>query len=309
MKRGKMFKFKNGDKFPTISLGTWRLFHSEIPASVEAALSNGYEGIDTAQGYTNEISIENTINGRKTFLTTKIDPRNYNEHVIDSIKLSLKRLNVKQIDLVLIHWPTDDYQLMMEVYGKILEAKKLGLIKHAGVANFNIELLELTKKTFGEYPEVNQFMFNLFDQRKDLVNFCKQNNILMTGYQTMAILFEHNSLSDKQLSYLNSIATEHKTTVANILLRHSLQNNISIIPKSKTPSRVIENIRVLDINLSEEEMKELNSWDKTITTEESIKINYEGIKKWQNRGTSWLYTSIDEEIKIEENAKKVKETK
>ena len=296
------FKFKNGDKMPAVALGTWRLWASEIEGSVNAALDNGYEGIDTAQVYTNEMHIGKAINGRKTFLTSKLDLRNFKGAYEESIKESLGRLRVEQLDLFLLHWPVEDYELVVKVYGQIIELRDKGYTKHIGVSNANIKVLNMIHDKYGEWPEVNQFKYSLIDQRKDLRAFCEEKGIIVTGYQTLAVWFEHDSLTSEQKAYISELAKKYGKSEANIIARQSLQSNMTILPKSKTPSRVIENIEVLDFELSNEEMKEFSTWDKNITTEENIVNDYKELKSWMDSGDDYLYgveyqPEIDMELK------------
>ncbi|MCR8613349.1 MAG: aldo/keto reductase [Mycoplasma sp.] len=279
----KEFKFKNGDKMPSISLGTWRLLPSEISKSVNAALEANYEGIDTAQIYKNEahIGVEIATNN-DIFITSKLDLRFFesDELAQKAIDESNIRLGRKPIDLFLLHWP-GTIEKFVNAYEFLINAKKMGKVKHIGVSNANIKILKMIHEKYGEWPEVNQFKYNVLDQRKDLVDFCHEKEIIVTGYQTIAVLFEHHALSEKQVSFIDELAKKYNKTEAQILLRESLQKNITILPKSKNASRVKENIEVQDFNLTKEEMNEFLSWDTQITTEENI------IERYNTLGKSW----------------------
>jgi diketogulonate reductase-like aldo/keto reductase len=56
---------------------------------------------------------------------------------------------------------------------------------------------------------------------------------------------------------LQSIAKTHHKTVPQIALAWLLQRGIIIIPKSKTPARIIENLASQEITLSVDEMQQI----------------------------------------------------
>ena len=53
----------------------------------------------------------------------------------------------------------------------------------------------------------------------------------------------------------------HGKTTAQVMLRWGLQHGRSVIPKSTKPSRIKENINVLDFVLSAEEMAAIDGFD------------------------------------------------
>ena len=57
------------------------------------------------------------------------------------------------------------------------------------------------------------------------------------------------------------IAETHNKTAAQVLLRHSVQDNVIIIPKSTKPERIKENIEIFDFSLTDDEMNEINNLD------------------------------------------------
>ena len=69
---------------------------------------------------------------------------------------------------------------------------------------------------------------------------------------------------------LTPVAKKHNKTPAQVLLRWGLQKGFVILPKSVTKSRIEENTKLYDFELSEEDMKSLHTteyspctWDPT----------------------------------------------
>lgn len=64
------------------------------------------------------------------------------------------------------------------------------------------------------------------------------------------------------LDMVKKLAEKYRKAPSQILLRHLVQQNIIVIPKSANPNRIKSNIDVFDLELSEEDMEKLNELDK-----------------------------------------------
>jgi len=58
---------------------------------------------------------------------------------------------------------------------------------------------------------------------------------------------------------LNSIAQQHHKTVAQICIRYQIQRGVVVIPKSEHHDRIRSNLQVFDFELTQEEMKQIDS--------------------------------------------------
>lgn len=113
------------------------------------------------------------------------------------LRESLKKLNLSYVDLYLIHWPyafkeggsllpTDpsdfsdvDY---LETWQGMEECIKLGLAKSIGLSNFNSEQITRVLEKATIKPVINQIEVNPNINQKKLIQFCKERDIVVTGF-------------------------------------------------------------------------------------------------------------------------------
>jgi diketogulonate reductase-like aldo/keto reductase len=169
---------------------------------------------------------------------------------------SLNNLKVDYIDLYLVHWPrklrNESWRAMEELYHQ-------DRIKAIGVANFAISHLQELLEKFEIVPTVNQFELHpfLYSERKELIEFCRKHNIQVEAYSPLT--------HGKKLNHptLTSIAKRYNKTTAQVLIRWSLQHNFVVIPKSGNKAHIRENADIFDFEISEPDMKKIDSVEKT----------------------------------------------
>ncbi len=249
-------------KMPILGLGTWQSKSGqEVEQAVLFALKNGYTHIDTAKIYGNEESIGNAIKKSKIarknlFITTKI--RNIDHsNVRKALESSLKKLQTDYVDLYLIHWPVKESIQTWKVFE---ELQKSGKIKSIGVSNFTIRHLEEFKKHTKITPAVNQVEFSPFLYQKELLDYCKKNQIQLVAYSPLAHAkkLEHKTIV--------SLAQKYNKTPAQIMLRWAIQHDVVVIPKSVKEHRIIENAQLFDFEIKAADMKILDSLNENYRT-------------------------------------------
>src|SRR5439155_5373458 len=176
-----------GAQIPALGFGTSPMTGGLAPDTVVAALHAGYRHIDTAWKYGTERAVGEAMRASgvprgEIFLTTKVSHEYLRADAFaKSVDESLAALKVDYVDLLLVHWPNPDIPLG-ETMPALAKAKRQGLARHIGVANFNIALLDQAIKLCPE-PLVNlqaEYHAHL-DQRK-LVEACRQRGIVFTAY-------------------------------------------------------------------------------------------------------------------------------
>src|SRR5476649_2402823 len=137
----------NGAKIPAIGFGTWELRGRTCARLVEQALKLGYRHIDTAQVYENEREVgeglrASGISRDEGFVTTKVWTTHSAPNDLErSVKESLTRLHLSEVDLLLLHWPNPRVPLQ-ETLGALARVKQLGMSRHIGVSNFTVALID-----------------------------------------------------------------------------------------------------------------------------------------------------------------------
>src|SRR3979411_2425024 len=106
-----------GISLPRLGLGTYRMQGDTCRAAVESALSLGYRHIDTAEMYGNEEAVgaalaASGVARNELHVTTKVWHENLAPDAIRrSVDLSLKKRQLDQVDLYLVHWPSRNMDL------------------------------------------------------------------------------------------------------------------------------------------------------------------------------------------------------
>ena len=252
-------KLNNGVDLPILGLGTWEMRSKQAEESVGYALDIGYRHFDTAAVYDNEEDIgrairSSTISRDEIFITTKVsnDEQGY-KHTVTAFENSLKKLNLSYIDLYLIHWPVPN--LRYETWKAMEVLLKYGKCRAIGVSNFTIKQLKQLMDHSLTIPAINQVEFSPYLNQKELLDFCHTHGIQLEAYSPLT---RGKRLEDSRLV---SISKKYNKSVAQILIRWTLQLGIVVIPKASTEVHLKENAAVFDFEISAEDMETLNSLD------------------------------------------------
>ena len=252
----------NGIKIPSIGFGTSLVTGEECVRTIQTAIEEGYRHIDTALVYKNEKEIgqairNSKIDRKKLFITSKVwtDSMGY-EKTLESFEKSLNDLELEYIDLFLIHWPkNDDKDLNVETWRALEKIYKDGKAKAIGVSNFLVHHLETIINNCEIMPMVNQLEIHPGLYRKETIDYCKHNNIIVEAW---APLGKGRVLTNETLI---KIAEKYNKSVAQICLKWCLQNEIIPLPKSETRERMRQNLEMFDFEINFEDMETINNME------------------------------------------------
>lgn len=253
-------RLANEYEVPARGYGVYQVSKEDCKASVLAALKAGYRHIDTAQSYFNEEEVgeaikECNIKREDLFITTKVWIDNYGEgKTYNSVIESMKKLNVKYLDLILLHQPLADY------YGAYRDLEKLykeDLVKAIGVSNFYPDrLIDLC--LFAQIkPMVNQIEVNVFNQQIEAQKWADKYGVVLEAWAPFAE--GRNNMFNNPV--LHEIAIKHNKTVAQVILRWLYQRNIVSLAKSIHKERMIENFSIDSFELDNDDLAKILTLD------------------------------------------------
>nr|WP_218030843.1 aldo/keto reductase [Dictyobacter aurantiacus] len=246
----------NQVEMPILGYGVYQIPTGDTRRCVLDAFQAGYRLIDTAQHYGNEAGVGEAVLAsglprEDIFLTTKLQS---NRNVAGLIEASLQKLRTDYIDLLLIHWVMGNdlatYRVMEDYY-------KQGKVRAIGLSNFYGRDFEQIINHCEIMPAVSQLETHVFYQQKDARAFYKKHGVYLESWSP----FGEGKANIFQNPMLTSIAKNYGKTIAQIILRFFIQNDIIVIPKSSWKERMRENREVFDFSLSDEDMRNIEAMD------------------------------------------------
>lgn len=249
---------------PMLGTGTFRLKDQAAFDAVLMALEEGSRHIDTAQIYGNEAAVgeaikASSVHRNELFITTKVWTENlaanrFEASVIDS----LTALQTQYVDLLLIHWPLKDENVPMADY--LMSLKTMldkGFTRRIGVSNFTNAQLSQAIEILGDgviftnQVEVHPYLVNA-----KVTDFCKQHNILVTGYMP----FAYGAVLQDEL--ITQIAKQHGVTTAQTILAWLRQQGFATIPSSTKREHARSNLAAAKLMLSVAEIEAITGLDR-----------------------------------------------
>ena len=263
-----LLTLNNGLEMPQFGIGTFNQGSDDICYnSVLSALRSGYRHIDTAHAYLDERGVgravrqfceESGVPRSDIWVTSKIWPTEYGEGVtLEAIDKMLSRLGLDYIDLLYVHQPAGDY---MGAWKDMEKAVELGKVRTLGISDFDYDdhMIDDLVKAVKIKPAVLQIECHPYAQRTKIRKTAAKYGIQIESWFPLGGSGTGNRslLND---TTIGKIAKAHGKTAAQVILRWHIQEGFSVIPGSKNPAHIKENIEIFDFTLSKSEMKAIRA--------------------------------------------------
>ncbi len=281
------YKLTNKVEIPKLGLGTWFISNENAAQAVKDAVETGYRHIDTAQAYQNEQGVGEGIRNcgvkrEELFVTTKLaaEVKSYDEAVA-SIDDSLKTMGLDYIDMMIIHSPKPWMEFHendsfadgnRQAWKALEEAYKAGKLRAIGVSNFQKADIENILEACTVKPMVNQILAHISNTPAALIDYCKDNNILVEAYSPIG----HGELMKNQ--EVKKIAEKYGVSVPQLGIRYCLELGLLPLPKTANPAHMKNNAEV-DFEISKEDMEFLKNIEQIDYGEASMFPVYGGKMK------------------------------
>jgi 2,5-diketo-D-gluconate reductase A len=255
--------FNDGNSIPQLGYGVWQVADDVAEDVVGQALRAGYRHIDTAKIYGNEEGVGRALAATDVprediFVTTKLwnTDQGYDE-TLAAFDASMQRLGLETLDCYLIHWMSPERNLYRETWRALVDLQKQGRVRTIGVCNFDATALDQIIEDSGVTPAMLQIETHPYFPQAELIEYANAHGILHESWSPLG-----NGSELLQEPVLAQIGEQVGATPAQVVLAWHRQRGSVVIPKSVTPSRIVENFASLEVRLTEEDMALIDALDK-----------------------------------------------
>jgi diketogulonate reductase-like aldo/keto reductase len=277
---------------PAVGFGTLIPDPVVTQQATRAALDAGFRHFDCAERYRNEAAVGDamqdafragTVRREDVFVTTKLWNTNHRpERVKPAFDASRRRLQIDTVDCYLIHTPfafqPGDEQDPRDERGQVIYDSGVtlaetwqalerlvddGQCKSIGLSDVSLEKLREIVAVARIKPAVVQVESHPYLPEWDLLDFCRENGIVLLAFAALGHASDPKVLEDPVIT---TIARRIQKTPAQVALAWAVQRGTAFLTTSRTPGRIQENFDIS--TLPEDAMREIRE---NITT--SVRFN------------------------------------
>ena len=259
-----MITLNNGVQIPQLGFGTWQVPAEDAELVVSQALEAGYRHIDTAQMYGNEAGVGAAVRASglprdEVFVTSKLSNAAHGD-AMTAFDRTMDALGFEQLDLFLIHWPLPTLVDYVATWRAMEEIAATGRVRAIGVSNFQPAHIARLLAETETVPAVNQIEVHPYFAQ-DAVR--ADNHAHQIAVEAWSPLAQGTVLTDPEVV---AVAQEAGLSPSQVVLRWHLQRGDIVLPKSVTPSRMAQNLAVLDVELTGEQLDRISALDRGTRT-------------------------------------------
>ena len=254
-----LITLNNGVTIPQVGLGTYLLEPDDAQSAVTCALDNGYTLIDTANVYVNERAVGRGMRAsskarEEIFLETKLWPSFFERAT--AVDETLERLGTDYIDLMILHQPAGD---TVAGYHILEKAHKEGKIRAIGLSNFDVAQTQRILDECEVVPTINQVECHPYFPQPELKALLGEHNIALQAWYPLGGRGNDSIMTEP---LIQDLAHKYGKSPAQVILRWHVQQGHIVIPGSKTPSHIAQNLDLFDFALSDQDMAQIATLDR-----------------------------------------------
>ncbi|KAI7554871.1 Aldo/keto reductase [Hortaea werneckii] len=285
-KTHRTLKLNTGSSIPVVGLGTWQSGPGEVRNAVYHALKCGYKHIDAAFVYGNEEEVgdgirraleDHVITREELFVTSKLWCT-YHRNPQKCLDEGLEKLGLDYVDLYLMHWPVpmnpngnhplfpkhtdgtrdlDTTWSHVQTYKEMEKLLATGKAKAIGVSNYSVKYLEELLPKVDVVPAVNQIENHPLLPQQDIVDYCHWKGIVVEAFSPLGSTDSPLFSEDIVLE----IAAKYGIGAGSVLISYQATKGHVVLPKSTTPSRIQDNLHLVDLDTSDmEALEKINKY-------------------------------------------------
>ena len=254
------FTLQDGTKVPKLGFGCYNPGKLDFVEVLRNAVEAGYRYFDTASFYETERDLakalrQTGIPRQEVQIASKAwhDEMGY-EETRAAFTRTLERLETDYLDVYMIHWPKpcendpDWKERDLQTWKALTELKKEGKIRHLGMSNFLPHHLNNIFENSDFAPEVDQLELHIGYSQEAAREFCQQKGMLVQAWGPLG----RGKVNDNPI--INGMAKKYGKTFSQISLRFLIQKGVMPIPKSGSKEHMLDNMKIFDFEISEEDM-------------------------------------------------------
>merc|ERR1719498_1145721 len=252
----------DGTGFPMLSLGTWQYSSSTAEAAVKLALENGFNHIDTAYMYNNQVGVGKALKNfprSSYYLTTKVEAQNSGDvysATNKQLESDLTQLGLDYVDMMLLHSPARSCSAIQEQWRAMEDFQKAGKAKSIGVSNYCKSSFECLAKTQKVVPAINQIELHvgMGPDPSGIVSYAKNLGVATQAYSPLG----DGSSELITGSLVTKIGKAHGMSGAQVSMNWLIQHDVAVTTKTTKLSHMQDDLGIFGFSPKQEELQSLD---------------------------------------------------